>query len=384
MTPWSALTPALALPATPPASTAGPDLGGWLHTLSPFLWEFSPGVGLRWYGLAYALAFVWGWLFLRWAFRRGVSQVPADRVGDAIVWIVLGVVVGGRLGYVFFYEPSLLWDFSRNAPFWGVLAINRGGMASHGGIIGVVLAAWRISRGWKALDDAAPPRIVGRCPMLHVLDVLALGTPVGLMLGRLANFINGELLGRIIAMPGQAAPWWTVRYPQEVTTGHDAPRSPDQNAALDQIIAAYAQNGDTAADAWDRVLRGLQRGDTGLAAAVEPLISARAPSQLVQAFCEGVVLAAILWTIARTPHRPGVIGSWFVISYGLMRIGTEFVRLPDAHLEVQRILGLTRGQWFSAAMIAVGVGFLLWIRRANRAPIGGWARRPTPEPTTPP
>lgn len=364
----------LATLAPPP-----PPLGGWFHTLSPFLWEFSPGMGLRWYGLAYALSFVWGWLFLRWAHRRGISRIPASRVGDAIVCIVLGVVLGGRLGYVLFYNPALFLDFSPAFPFWGVLAINRGGMASHGGIIGVVLAAWRISRGWKELDDAGHVSTLGKAPMLHVLDVLALATPVGLMLGRLANFINGELLGRIIAMPGDAAPWWTVRYPQEVATAHDneVVRSAQQESALRAIIDGYAQTGDSFSDAWDRVLRGIHRGDPGLVDSLRPLISARAPSQLVQAFCEGVALFTILWLIARTPHRPGIIGCWFVIAYGVMRIGTEFVRLPDADLAVQRILGLTRGQWFSAAMIAVGLGFMLWIHRQRRDKIGGWARTPT-------
>ena len=373
------------LAATPGASGSG--LGGWFHTLSPFLVEFSPGVGLRWYGLAYAAAFVWGWLYLRWAAKRGVSLIPADRVGDAILWIILGVVVGGRLGYVLFYEVSLLWSFSDSLPFWGVLAINKGGMASHGGMIGVILASWRISRGWRPFESdpgegdakaasragAASTR-VGRCPTLHVLDVLALGTPVGLLLGRLANFVNGELLGRIVAMPGQRAPWWAVRYPQEVTSGHDAPRTPEQADALNAVIADYSREGDTFADAWDRVLSALHRGDEGLVERLEPLISARMPSQLVQAFCEGVALAVVLWAVARVPRKPGVIGCWFLIAYGLMRIGTEFVRLPDDHLADPRIMGLTRGQWLSGLMIAAGVGFLFWVSRRSVERLGGWSR----------
>ncbi|MCB9840609.1 MAG: prolipoprotein diacylglyceryl transferase [Phycisphaeraceae bacterium] len=372
-----------ALAGTPAA--AGSGLGGWFHTLSPFLVEFSQGVGLRWYGLAYAAAFVWGWLYLRWAAKRGVSLIPADRVGDAILWIILGVVVGGRLGYVLFYEVSLLWSFSDSLPYWGVLAINKGGMASHGGMIGVILASWRISRGWKPFEPDAVggdakaesgvgPRRIGRCPMLHVLDVLASCAPIGLLFGRLANFVNGELLGRIVAMPGQRAPWWAVRYPQEVTSGHDAPRTDEQVRALDEVIAAYARDGDSVADAWDRVLHAVHRGDAGLVERLEPLISARVPSQLVQGFCEGVVLAVVLWTVARVPRKPGVIGCWFLIAYGLMRIGTEFVRLPDDHLADPRIMGLTRGQWLSGLMIAAGVGFLFWVSRRSVERLGGWAR----------
>ena len=366
----------MTVPALGVLATATPGLGGWFHTLSPTIVEFGPGLAIRWYGVAYALSFVWGWLYLRWASKRGLSKIPATRVGDAIMAVILGVVLGGRLGYVCFYEPSLLWDVGPSVPFWGVLAIHRGGMASHGGLIGVVLAAWRISRGWKDVTPEGVPVRVGICPMLHVLDVLALGTPVGLMLGRLANFVNGELLGRIVAMPGQPAPWWSVRYPQEVGTAHNdaVVRTIDQQVALDQIIATYAQDGDSAGAAWERVLRGVHRGDEGLVEALRPLISARAPSQLVQALCEGVVLAAVLWWIARVPRRPGVVGCWFVIAYGVMRIGTEFVRLPDAHLQHARILGLTRGQWFSAAMILVGLGFLVWIRRRAAERLGGWAR----------
>lgn len=366
-----------------PIATTGGELGGWLHTLSPFLWEFSPGVGLRWYGLAYALSFVWGWVFLKWASKRGVSMVPATRVGDAIVWIVLGVVVGGRLGYVLFYEPSLLWDVSGQMPWWGVLAINRGGMASHGGIIGVILASWRISRGWKEADAAGNVRVVGRCGWLHVLDVLALAAPVGLGLGRLANFVNGELLGRIVAVAGERAPWWSVRYPQEVTTGHDGPRTAAQSAMLEQVVAGYARDGDSFAEAWGRVLAGVHRGDAGLVDALRPLISARAPSQLVQFVCEGVLLFCVLWWVGRKPRRAGIIGCWFVMAYGSMRIGTEYVRLPDAHLGAYaRILGLTRGQWFSVGMIGVGVFFLWWIGRRGAARVGGWLRGGNGDPNT--
>lgn len=358
------------------AAAVSADQGGWLHTLSPFIWEIWPGAGLRWYGLAYALSFVWAWVFLRWAAGCGLSRIPRDRVGDALLWIILGVVLGGRLGYVLFYEPGLLWDVTGSAPYWGVLAINRGGMSSHGGMAGVVLGAWRISRGWRAegQGEGRSGRVDGRCPMLHVLDVLALATPVGLLLGRLANFVNGELLGRIVAMPGRPAPWWAVRYPHEVTSGHDAPRTESQQAALEAVIAVYRQPGDSPSDAWERVLRALHRGDAGLAEALAPLISARAPSQLVQAACEGVVLAAVLWWVARVPRRPGVIGCWFVIAYGLMRMVTELVRLPDAHLEAAWVLGMTRGQWFSVAMVGVGVFFLAWIARRGGDRIGGLAR----------
>src|SRR3954467_9215133 len=168
-----------------------PTLAAWVHDLSPFVLKFSDDFGIRWYGLSYAASFLIAWLLLRWLASRGATSIPRERAGDVILMGVAGVVIGGRLGYVFFYQPALLWTFSHTPPWWGVLAINQGGMASHGGMIGVITAAWLVSRGFKTPDGQR----VGRTSMLAVLDTFALLTPSGLLLGRLANFVNGELLG---------------------------------------------------------------------------------------------------------------------------------------------------------------------------------------------
>ncbi|MCL4742364.1 MAG: prolipoprotein diacylglyceryl transferase [Phycisphaerales bacterium] len=335
-----------------------------LHTFDPFVFEFAPGWGVRWYGLSYVAGFVVGWLLLRWLARRGLAMVPADRVADAMLWIVAGVLIGGRLGYVCFYKPEYLWTFDAEFPWWALLAINRGGMASHGGMIGVVLAAWRISRGWRD-DDGA---VRGRCPPLHVMDLMALIAPAGLLFGRVANFINGELLGRVVARPGELAPWWSVKFPQEIVGGHESFRTPEQEKALDAIISRYMPAGEDFGVGFERTLRALRRGgeeSERLAAELAPLISARAPSQLVQAVCEGVIVGAVVWTIGVAMGRlrtPGLVGAWFLVSYGVLRIATEFVRLPDSDLAVQRFLGLSRGQWLSAAMVAVGIGVLAVVR----------------------
>ena len=344
----------------------------WLHDLSPFVVRFSQSFGLRWYGLAYALGFLAGYLQLRWLSKRGLIAIPPHRCGDAILTVVVGVVLGGRLGYVLFYEPSLLWSFSSGLPWWGVLAINRGGMASHGGMIGVVLAAWWLSRGWKLPDGTRE----GRSSMLRVADAFAFIAPAGLLFGRLANFVNGELLGRIVARPGEPAPWWSVRFPQEVLSQHDCQRTEAQSRALDLLIFREARGPDEPWDlVYERIVANIQAGGAEgrrLAGELTPLLSARYPSQLLQAAAEGIVLAAVLWIVWARPRVPGVIGAWFLIAYGLMRVLTELVRLPDANVVMPRVMGLSRGQWFSVLMGLVGVVLLVWLRRSGAERVGGW------------
>lgn len=345
----------------------------WVHDLNPFVVRFSDTLGVRWYGLAYAAAFVVGYLQLRLLSKRGLSCIPAHRCGDVILTVIVGVVVGGRLGYVLLYEPSLLWDFSASPPWWGVLAINRGGMASHGGMIGVIIAAWRVSRGWKLADGT----VEGRCMTLHVADLFALVAPVGLLFGRLANFINGELLGRVIAKPGEPGPWWSVRFPQEVLSEHACYRTEAQDLALDQLIARWTGPDDMWIDGYQRVVETIQAGGAEgrrLAEELSPLLCARAPSQLLQAAAEGLVVGIVLWVVWAKPRKPGVVGAWFLISYGLLRVATEFVRLPDAQLAVDRVMGLSRGQWYSCVMVLAGVIVLALASRSKAAALGGWLR----------
>lgn len=346
----------------------------WLHDLSPFVVRFTETLGIRWYGLSYALAFALGYLQLRFLAKRGLIAIPAHRVGDVILTVIVGVVVGGRLGYVLLYEPTLLWDFSPHAPWWGVLAINRGGMASHGGILGVTIAAWRISRGWKRPDGT----IEGRCPPLHVMDVMSFAAPIGLGVVRCANFINGELLGRIIAKPGEPGPWWSVRYPQEVLSGHDSLRSDAQEAALTALAESQRLPGESWEHAYQQLVEIIQDGGAEgqrLAAELSPLLAARFPSQLLQAAAEGLVLGAIMWIVWAKPRTPGVVGAWFLVCYGVLRILTELVRLPDAQFEVGQVLGLSRGQWFSLLMVAIGGFFLVRLRRSGAEKLGGWKGR---------
>lgn len=370
-------------------------LAAWVHDWSPWAIRFGPSFGVRWYGLSYLLAFVVAWRLLVWLCRRRAVAIRPERAADVILTAVLGVVAGGRLGYVIFYEPSLLTSLDSSPPWWGVLQLNRGGMASHGGIAGVILATWWIAKRFiepGLIDRGAEVLTTPGRRMLHGLDAMALLTPSGLMLGRLANFINGELLGDVVAKPavvgGGAAPWWSVRFPQEITDEHlrrvgvirdRGPLLDDAAwAKLEDVVRGSGlwRTGDGFETAWDRVLERVQHGGAAgreLIAKIEPFISARHPSQLYQAAAEGVIVGAILWIMARRPVRPGMVGAMFMLSYGVLRVITEIWRLPDAQLAVQRFAGLSRGQWLSVGMVAVGVVAMVLIQRRGGGRVGGWA-----------
>lgn len=355
-----------------PAPPVPADLGGWFHNLSPYVLRISEGFGVRWYGLSYIAGFAIAYILLRWLARRGFTPIPRERVFDAIVVLVIGTVVGGRLGYILVYQPSLLWAFSADPPWWGLLAINQGGMASHGAFVGLILGAWWVSRGFR---DERGKRF-GASPALHVMDLLPMLAMPGYAIGRVANFVNGELLGKIVSPPGEPAPWWSVRFPQELLTSHRPVLSARQELQLDTLAAEFAREGDTPIRAYERVIEAIWRGAPDVQARLEPLISARHPSQLYQAL-EGVLVGVLVWCIARRPRLPGVVGCWFLMSYGAARITTELWRLPDDHLAVQRPLGLSRGQWLSAAMIVAGAVILALILRRGGTRMGGWA---TPKP----
>ncbi len=359
----------------------------WVHDLDQWALRFTDTIGVRWYGLAYVAGFLAGWLILRALAKRRLILLSREEATDLIFLAALGVLAGGRLGYALIYDRPMLWTFSEGFPWWSLLAINKGGMASHGGMAGVILAAWWFSRTRKK-------------PLLHTLDLLALVCPVGLFLGRVANFVNAELLGVVVALPGQPAPWWGVRFPQELalpsyvrslpdaplTTVIDTmrPFAPFEEKTTPDLIADVRfgleepiESIRLGADTMIGILRDGDPPDSAMVRGVfESILSARVPSQLIQGAAEGIVLGLALWLIWARPRKPGVIGCWVLLLYGVMRVATEAIRLPDEHLAAARLAGLTRGQWLSAAMIVAGVVALAWIVRTSKAQrIGGWRRR---------
>ena len=282
--------------------------------LSPTIFEvdlFGFTLALRWYALAYIAGILFGWWIIQRAARMprlwsGYPPLTPEQVERFLTWAVVGIILGGRLGYVIFYDPATYL-----ADPLQIIRVWEGGMAFHGGFAGVVVAGLWFCRREKI-------------PMLSMGDLLALAVPVGLMLGRLANFINAELWGRPTTLP------WGVIFPGE------------------------------AAQACEGVVG----------------LCARHPSQLYQAALEGLLLALVLiWLAFRRGwlKRPGAIMGLFLVGYGLARFLVEFVRQPDAQFvspgnpigwAVQMgDMGLTMGQLLSLPMIAAGLWFTLRARR---------------------
>jgi phosphatidylglycerol:prolipoprotein diacylglycerol transferase len=274
-----------------------PIFAYWTHDLSPFVpfLQFSDTLGVRWYGFAYVLGFLGAaWLLQRYT-KTGRSQLTTAQNGDLLIAIVIGVMLGGRLGSFLLYHPEQLLDDPLS-----FFKIWEGGMASHGGFIGVAVAlAWFARRT--------------RVSFLHVGDVIVSTAPLGLMFGRVANFINGELWGKISHVP------WAIIFPESAPFG----------TPLSEI-------------------------------------SPRHPSQLYAAFFEGVVLLAYLqwrfWRKDVVRVRPGQLAGEFLIGYSIMRVIGEIFREPDASL----IWGVfSRGTFYSFFVFIAGVVLVLRVRRAQ-------------------
>ena len=327
----------------------------YLHTADPFAIEFPAGWplgGIRWYGVAYLAGFVVAWLMVRGLAKAHRTAIPVRAVADLMIYILVGVLVGGRLGYCVFYDPRLLADFTPDFPFWGVLAIHKGGMASHGGMLGIIVACWIFA-------------IRSRMSKLHLLDVTVLVGPPGLFFGRLANFINAELWGRALPESMQAnPPWWSVKYPQEILE-----RSFTKHGELEGLRSVVAGD-DTF---YANVVRAAGEGNQQVIETVQPLLTAYYPSQIIQAITDGPILMAVIIIAWWGPRKPGVVGSWFLISYGVMRILTELVRQPDAGVAglVTPLGELSRGQLLSILMVVIGVVALVICTRREVEPIGG-------------
>ena len=340
------------LPPGPTPATLLPmfvHLAVWLHDIDPYAIKLWDGGPIRWYGLSYLLGFAIAYLLIRRVARVGNNSMPAKRVADLVVALAIGIVIGGRLGYVFFYRPALLWDFSAAVPFWGVLAINKGGMASHGGMIGGIVAAVLFARRHQQ-------------PIMHLLDLLAFATPLGLFFGRIANFVNGELFGRPCDPDFPLA----VKFPQEL-----ADWTADELNYLAGQLKLDAVSYDSLIS---HVLDRIQAGDQLIINTVQPLLTPRHPSQLYAAVLEGLVVFAILLFAWRRPRKPGTIGGLFCISYALMRIVNECFRMPDTHLLNCEfaVFGITRGQWLSVLLFIFGLIILWFAQSARTSPMGGY------------
>ncbi|MAV92303.1 MAG: prolipoprotein diacylglyceryl transferase [Bdellovibrionaceae bacterium] len=344
----------------------------YVHTLDPFLVEIYHGFGIRWYGLAYLAGFVLGYLLVYRLAQKKVTPMLPEQVGDFATWMAIGTLLGGRLGYVFFYSPDLLTSINSHFPYWGVLRVNEGGMASHGGIMGIMVAAFIYCRRHNI-------------PFLHSLDMVVFGGSLGIFFGRIANYINGELYGR-------QAPegfFWIVKFPQEMfawmRNGHEklmglGPAVQDLVPPVDPAVwRGWVSNMNVDMGAYnavsrtvDQLILATQNGNEKVIQALSLVLTPRYPSQLFQAVLEGLlVFFALVW-VWRKPQKMGVVSGWFGALYCVARIIGEQFRLPDAHIGYQ-LFGLTRGQWLSIAMLVVAVGYLVYAYRRTGPKIGGWA-----------
>ncbi|MGE0254291.1 MAG: prolipoprotein diacylglyceryl transferase [Alphaproteobacteria bacterium] len=250
---------------------------------------------IRWYALAYIAGLLAGWWWAARLARLPGSAVPPAKLGDFLTWAIVGIIAGGRLGYVLFYQPSHFLAHPVE-----IVYLWQGGMSFHGGLAGIIAAIILFARA-------------NSIPVLALGDLVAAAGPIGLFLGRLANFVNGELFGRPTDVP------WAIVFP----------------------------NG----------------GPEG-----------RHPSQLYEAALEGVVLFAVLAVLMYRPWvraRPGIVAGGFVAGYGIARFIVEFFRQPDAFLGFLAF-GATMGQLLSLPLIAIGAGFIVW---GLRHPLPGAAAR---------
>lgn len=259
--------------------------------IDPVALQIGP-LAVHWYGLTYLAAFaffmLWGNLRLKhqpYAAMTGSAAWSRRDVEDILFLGVMGVVIGGRIGYCLFYKPV----YYASHPL-EIFYVWQGGMSFHGGMLGVIVAEVWFA---KTRDK----------PLLQVADFVAPCVPTGLMMGRVGNFINGELWGRV-ADP--SLPWGMV-----FKGAGDAPRH---------------------------------------------------PSQIYQMLMEGLLLFVLLWLYARKPRKTGQVAAAFLFGYGVFRFIAEFFREPDAHLGLLS-LGMSMGQWLCVPMIVGGAGMWWWARR---------------------
>jgi len=277
----------------------------YIHNIDPVLVHLGP-LRIGWYGLMYAIAFLTGYWYIIRESRRPDSPVTTEDVPNLFTYVILGVIVGGRLGWVIFYGGLPYFE----QPY-RILQTWKGGMSFHGGLLGVLTALWLYSRSRKLR-------------LLDVGDFVITWVPVGLFLGRIGNFINGELYG---APTGSS---WRMLF-----ADHCGLRGGATN-----IVPSLPT--------W------------GVIFPADPLHVPRHPSQLYEAALEGIVIFAVLLLLRHRVHRRGHQAAVFLLLYGIMRFLVEFVRLPDAGAGCP-VWILTKGQLLSLPMIVIGAAWTAWL-----------------------
>ncbi|MCW9045228.1 MAG: prolipoprotein diacylglyceryl transferase [Alphaproteobacteria bacterium] len=256
--------------------------------IDPILFQIGP-LAIRWYSLAYIAGLLLGWAYMRCLSNKLNMGISKTHLEDFITWATVGVVVGGRLGYVFFYQPAYFFENPLD-----IVKVWHGGMSFHGGLLGVATVLIVFTKR-------------NNIELLKLTDLVAVATPIGLFFGRIANFINGELYGRVTDVP------WAMVFPRG---------GPD----------------------------------------------ARHPSQLYEAVLEGLILFLVLNILIRfevVRKHSGFLTGVFLVGYSTARATAELFREPDGHIGLL-VGGSTIGQWLSAPMAIAGLSLIIWAFKTRR------------------
>lgn len=373
-------------------------LAYYIHDLDPYVFKIGPW-GPRWYGLAYLMGFLFAYLLLKKNAHDGMLRLNPERVADLVLnGCIFGVLLGGRLGYCIFYQPSLL-GFTGEFPYWGVLRVWEGGMSAHGGVVFTIMTLMVF--GWQYLGqptrrqlttlvggafvcgaigwmlayfiwnnqyyEVGAAQVLGMAwmvfygwwnaiPVINIGDAACMVVPIGLFFGRCANFINGELYGHPTTVP------WAVKFPSEIYAPTNGTIDP---GVYDRLLGLFATLGipvnwssqDPIGHSVDMLHRRLLEHNPQALTAVANIIPARHPSQLYEALLEGLLLFVICWTIGRKWRKDGMASGAFLTFYPIMRIIGEQFRVGDTPALIFG-MEISKGVLYSIPMVLGGA--LYW------------------------